>query len=81
MNSIYYPRNGKDVKISDKVLEEQGTLMAEEIVQRLRAMEGLENIPIVLVYLNKKAITQLYQGIILRQLLRKLERSIWLEKQ
>lgn len=48
MNSVYYPRNGKDVKISDKVLEEQGTLMAEEIVQRLRAMEGLENVPIMI---------------------------------
>lgn len=48
MNSVYYPRSGKDVKISDKVLEEQGTLMAEEIVQRLRAMEGLENVPIMI---------------------------------
>lgn len=47
MNSIYYMRGGPDTPISDKVLEEQGTLMAEEIVKRLRSMDGLENIPIV----------------------------------
>lgn len=48
MNSIYYMRSGKDVPISDKVLEEQGTQMGEEIVKRLRSIEGLENIPIVI---------------------------------
>lgn len=48
LNSVYYPRNGKDVPIPDNVLEEQGTLMAEEIVSRLRSIEGLENIPIMI---------------------------------
>lgn len=48
MNSIYYMSGGIDAPISDKVLEEQGTLMGEEIVKRLRSMEGLENVPIVI---------------------------------
>lgn len=47
MNSVYYPRNGKDVPIPDKVLEEQGMLMAEKIVTGLRQIEGLENVPIM----------------------------------
>lgn len=48
LNSVYYARNGQEVAIPDKVLEEQGTLMGEEIVKRLRAIEGLENIPIMI---------------------------------
>ncbi|QBQ06996.1 CamS family sex pheromone protein [Sporosarcina pasteurii] len=47
MNSIYYARAGKETAISDSVLEEQGMLMGEEIVKRLRSIEGLEDIPIV----------------------------------
>ena len=47
LNSIYYTRSGKETEITDAVLEEQGTLMAEEIIQRLRSEEGLEDIPIV----------------------------------
>ncbi len=48
LNSVYYPRGGKDVPIPDNVLEEQGTMMAEEIVKKLRAIEGLENTPIMI---------------------------------
>jgi len=47
LNPIHYSRSGKETKISDKVLEEQGTLMGEEIVKRLRAQEGFSDIPIV----------------------------------
>lgn len=47
LNSVYYTRSGKETHISDAVLEEQGTLMGEEIIQRIRSQEGLENIPIV----------------------------------
>lgn len=47
LNSVYYPRNLKDVAIPNNVLQEQGTKMAEEIVTRLRAIEGLENVPIM----------------------------------
>lgn len=48
LNSVYYPRSGKDVSIPDNVLEEQGMIMAEEITKRLRATEGLENVPIMI---------------------------------
>lgn len=48
MNSIYYMRGGSDTPIPDKVLEEQGMLIAEEIVDRLRSLEGLEKVPIVI---------------------------------
>lgn len=47
LNSVYYPRNGKDTKISSETLKEQGIKIGEEVVKRLRAMEGLEDIPIV----------------------------------
>lgn len=47
MNSVYYARNGDDVSIPPKEIEDQGMQMAEEIVQRLRKVEGLENVPIV----------------------------------
>ena len=47
LNSISYTRSGKEVPITDAVLEEQGTLMAEEVIRRLRSQEGLEDIPIV----------------------------------
>lgn len=47
LNSISYTRSGKEFAIKDAVLEKQGTLMAEEVIRRLRAQEGLEDIPIV----------------------------------
>lgn len=48
MNSVYYARNGEDVKISQKEIEDQGTKMAETIVKRLREVDGLEKVPIVI---------------------------------
>jgi protein involved in sex pheromone biosynthesis len=47
LNSISYSRSGKETKIPAEVIEQQGMKMAEEIVKRLRAQEGLANIPIV----------------------------------
>ena len=47
LNSIHYSSSGKETNITDKEIEKQGTLMAEEIIQRLRSMEGLEDIPVV----------------------------------
>lgn len=47
LNSIYYPRNGDEVVLTDAELEAQGTIMAEKIVERLRAIEGLEDTPIM----------------------------------
>lgn len=47
LNSIYYTRSGKETHIPDDVLAEQGTLMGEEIIRRIRSQEGLGDIPIV----------------------------------
>jgi protein involved in sex pheromone biosynthesis len=47
LNSISYSRSGKETKIPAEVIVQQGMKMAEEIVKRLRAQEGLANIPIV----------------------------------
>ena len=47
LNSISYSRSGRETEIPDKVIEQQGMKMAEEIVRRLRTQEGLADIPIV----------------------------------
>lgn len=47
LNSTSYSRSGKETNITDKVLEQQGMKMAEEVVRRLRTQEGLSDIPIV----------------------------------
>ena len=47
LNSIYYTRSGKETRIPDDVLANQGTLMGEEIIKRIRSQEGLGDIPIV----------------------------------
>lgn len=47
LNSIHYTKSGSKTTISDAVIEHQGQEMAKEIVKRIRAEEGLENIPIV----------------------------------
>lgn len=47
LNSVYYGKNGKETTIPDKELEQQGMKAAEEIVKRMRAREGFQDIPIV----------------------------------
>lgn len=47
LNSVHYTKSGSKTDISDAVLEHQGQEMAKEIVKRMRAKEGLENISIV----------------------------------
>ncbi len=47
MNSIYYTRSGGEAKLTEKVLEQKGMEMAEEIVKKLRSKEGLSEVPIV----------------------------------
>jgi len=50
MNTIHYSSRSsgsKETEIPDKEIEEQGTIMAEEIIKRLRSQQGLEDIPIV----------------------------------
>jgi protein involved in sex pheromone biosynthesis len=50
MNSVYYYTQEKgyprEKKISREKLQEEGEKMADEIVQRMRKIKGLENVPI-----------------------------------
>lgn len=50
MNSVYYYKVGDygpyEQPIPQAKIEEQGKKMAAEIIKRMRAMEGLENVPI-----------------------------------
>ncbi|WP_317644949.1 CamS family sex pheromone protein [Sporosarcina sp. GW1-11] len=46
MNSIYYPREGKERSIDDKTIEEKGKQMADIILTRLRSKPELADIPI-----------------------------------
>ena len=48
MNSVFYQRDAAEAKIPDKTIEQQGIKMAETIVQRLRKMEGVGDVPITI---------------------------------
>ncbi len=47
LNSTSYSKSGKEIEITDKVIEQQGMKMAEEIVRRLRSQAELADVPIV----------------------------------
>ncbi|WJY27405.1 CamS family sex pheromone protein [Sporosarcina trichiuri] len=46
MNSVYYQRDAAEAKIPDKTIEQQGMKMAETIVQRMRKLDGVGDVPI-----------------------------------
>ncbi|MFC5603848.1 CamS family sex pheromone protein [Sporosarcina koreensis] len=48
LNSVHYDKSGKEIEIKDPELEKQGIAMADQIVSRLRAKEGFQDIPIVI---------------------------------
>ncbi|AXI00057.1 CamS family sex pheromone protein [Sporosarcina sp. PTS2304] len=48
MNSVYYPREGNERSIDDKVIEEKGKQMADIILSRLRSKPELADIPIAI---------------------------------
>ncbi|WP_336822208.1 CamS family sex pheromone protein [Sporosarcina sp. USHLN248] len=48
LNSVYYGADGKETELSDEELQKKGIEMADTIVSRLRAKEGLSDIPIVI---------------------------------
>ncbi len=62
LNSIHYTRSGKETRIPDKVLEEQGTLMGEEIITRIRSQEGLAEIPIVIGLFKQESRSSIIPG-------------------
>ncbi len=62
MNSVYYTRSGKETVISNAVLQEQGTLMGEEIIRRIRSIEGLQDIPVVVGLFKQESRTAIVSG-------------------
>ena len=88
LNSISYSRSGKETKITDKVLEQQGMKMAEEVVRRFAHRKGYQISRLLSDCLNKKAATPSFLAHTLRQLSlekgnrhrqagKKLMRSMW----
>lgn len=47
MNSVYYTKEGSEVKITVDEMENKGKEIAGKVVQRLREMDGLSDVPIV----------------------------------
>lgn len=63
MNSVYtYEENGaaKELKIDRTKLEKEGKKIAAEVVKRIRGVEGLGQVPIIISLLNKRKALQLY---------------------
>lgn len=48
LNTVHYSKSGTETTISKEVIEAEGMKLGEEIIRRLRAEEGLGDIPIVI---------------------------------
>ncbi|QTD43035.1 CamS family sex pheromone protein [Sporosarcina sp. Te-1] len=62
LNSIYYARDGSETRIPDDKLQKEGMKMADEIVSRLRAKEGLADIPIVIGLFKQESRSSIVPG-------------------
>jgi protein involved in sex pheromone biosynthesis len=62
LNSISYSRNGRETGIPDNVLEKEGMKIAEEVVRRLRAMDGLADVPIVVGLFKQESRNSIHPG-------------------
>lgn len=62
LNSISYSRSGRETSIPDKVLKEEGMKIAEEVVRRLRAMDGLSEVPIVVGLFKQESRNSIHPG-------------------
>ena len=67
LNSVHYYRseqNGplQEVKIDDKTLEQEGKRIANVVVGRLRQIEGLEEVPIVIALFKQQSRTSIIRG-------------------
>ncbi|GKV57291.1 putative lipoprotein YerH [Sporosarcina sp. NCCP-2222] len=62
LNSIYYSRDGTETRIPDDKLQKEGMKMADEIVSRLRAKEGLSDIPIVIGLFKQESRSSIVPG-------------------
>ncbi|MBB4825535.1 protein involved in sex pheromone biosynthesis [Sporosarcina luteola] len=62
LNSIYYARDGSETRIPDDKLQKEGMKMADEIISRLRAKEGLADIPIVIGLFKQESRSSIVPG-------------------
>ena len=62
LNSIYYTRSGGQAKLTDKVLEQKGMEMAEEVVKKMRTIEGLSEVPIVVGLFKQQSRNEIVPG-------------------
>ncbi len=67
MNSVHYYQKEQygatfEKTIGHKKIEEEGKKMAEEILTRLRGMEGLENVPITIALFEQQSRTSVVPG-------------------
>lgn len=67
MNSVHYYQKEQygatfEKPIGHKEIEEEGKKMAEEILTRLRGMEGLENVPITIALFEQQSRTSVVPG-------------------
>lgn len=65
MNSVYYYSEGGfdyEVKIPSDQIEKQGKQMAQEIVSRLRGIEGLDSVPIIVGLFKQEERTSVVPG-------------------
>ncbi|WP_342536300.1 CamS family sex pheromone protein [Sporosarcina sp. FSL K6-3508] len=62
MNSLYYPREGKERSIDDKTIEEKGKQMADIILKRLRDKPELADIPIAVGLFKQKSRNDIVPG-------------------
>lgn len=67
LNSVYYYQKVKygdwyETKIEHKNLEKEGKKMAEEVLKRLRKIEGLEEVPITIALFEQKSKSSVVPG-------------------
>ncbi|MFS8630400.1 MAG: CamS family sex pheromone protein [Bacillales bacterium] len=67
LNSVHYYRSEQygplqEVKIDDKTLEQEGKRIANVVVGRLRQIEGLEEVPIVIALFKQQSRTSIIPG-------------------
>ncbi|MDW0111090.1 CamS family sex pheromone protein [Sporosarcina aquimarina] len=62
MNSVYYQRDAAEADIPDKTIEQQGMKMAEAVVQRMRKIDGVGNVPITVGLFKQESRSSIVPG-------------------
>ncbi len=72
LNSVYYYRENtgdprQEVELSDKTIRDHGEEIAQEVVNRLRKMDNLKNVPITVALYKQAPKTSIVPGITLQK--------------